>query len=93
MNQNLYSQQIRHISPSRASYGGVYCGEFGENWPRHNGTALLIKNQTPHDWIYSMVYVSFIGWSRRIDRTGIEIENGERITQNAGKTVIATSEF
>ena len=24
---------------------GVYCDEFGETWPRYNGTALYIKNK------------------------------------------------
>ena len=36
LNQTLNSQQTLHTLPSRASYSE----DFGENWPRHIGTAL-----------------------------------------------------
>ena len=42
INQNMYSRKTPHTSPVRASYGlwGVFCEEFREKWPRHNGAAL-----------------------------------------------------
>ena len=38
--QTLDSQKTPHTSPSRASYGVTFFKDFGENWPRYNGTAL-----------------------------------------------------
>ena len=45
----LESQQTPHNSPS----GGVYREDFGENWPRYNGTALYVQPNI-NDMLYDV---------------------------------------
>ena len=43
------SEQTPHISPSRASYEVPIEKNLRENWPRYNGTALYLNENSFED--------------------------------------------
>ena len=53
MNQILESQQI----PLTCELWGVYFDDFGENWPRYNGTALYLTGYDHIQWLSLYVII------------------------------------
>ena len=53
MNQILESQQTPHYLAIIGELWGVYCEDFGENWPCYNGTALyiLLHHNSHGNWV------------------------------------------
>ena len=47
-------------TPSRASYGGAFCEDLGENWPHYNGTALRYAAQKTRCciWTYTEAWLN-----------------------------------
>ena len=64
INQGLNSQWTPHTSTHEGEVWGIYCEDFGENWPFYYATMTLHSRQHPRD---PETYLLYFPWHIRVD--------------------------